>query len=94
VQSVAIHQKPEALHFGLDLPDTSHSKLHKKLRDSQGNEDTQAIETIPWRDVTRKDVINIYGLVTSFPPNLPVTTSAQFAFQMIEGVAKVVFKKA
>lgn len=87
---VEIHQKPEALHFGLDKADARHpGGFYKKLRDSQGRESEQnAIESIPWRPGQESArVIKIVDMARQCKS----ITSAQFALQMIEGVEKVVF---
>lgn len=49
VASVAMHLKPEDLHFGVDRPDHDHQEFHKKLRDQSGQKTSAVIHPLPWR---------------------------------------------
>ncbi len=94
VQTIDLHQKPEALHFGLNRPDDSNATYYKFLRDSQGVETMTKVSLTDasWQDVD-KQVLNINRLATEMQTQQALTsfTSAQFALQMIEGVQKVRF---
>ncbi len=94
INSIKMHQKPEALHFGLDAPDSSHPQFYKKLRDIQGNEKGVELSSIPWRDETNR-VINVNELAIAIKnkSGWSALTSAQFALQMIEGGDEVNFQK-
>ncbi|REJ50632.1 MAG: hypothetical protein DWQ58_14980 [Microcystis aeruginosa TA09] len=83
IKTVDIHQKPETLHFGLDLDDEK--KTYKQLRSGK-NIDSHVF---PWRDENKK-VININNLAIAIK-NSSSFTSAQLALEMIEGVEKVRF---
>jgi hypothetical protein len=51
VEAVDVHQKPEALHFGVSEPDPRHETHYKELRHSDGTEDpSHILQAIPWRD--------------------------------------------
>ena len=99
VKTVDVHQKPEALHFGLDQADTSYNK---ELRNSQGVESSDDITVdIVWRGSGAERVIDVAAFATTMQDTLKEKlnnvnnwspfTSAQFALQMIEGVEKVRF---
>jgi hypothetical protein len=93
---VEIHQRPEALHFGLDETADVPPNYFKKLRDSQGveNQSTEAEIPIPWSQAGKR-TIGISSLAQAIENKLnsqTPMTSAQFALQMIEGVEKVVFR--
>jgi hypothetical protein len=95
-KTVDIHQKPEMLHFGVNLKDDD-STYYKELRDRQGTEQGYKVD-VPLDD---KRVVNINRLTQNIKiqydshqsqvawGNNP--TSAQFALQMIEKVKKVRF---
>ena len=90
---VEIHQRPEALHFGLDEKAGEPPTYSKKLRDDKGVEDQLNEVDIPWSQATKR-TIDIYSLAQAIGNKLNIQapmTSAQFALQMIEGVEKVVF---
>lgn len=93
VQAVDIHQKPETLHFGVNLPDDEHTTEYKKLRDRKGEESGSPVD-IPWSDKAKK-VIDIEELANCIKSKLGESefTAAQFALEMIEGVEKVRFVK-
>lgn len=93
--SVAVHQKPETLHCGLDKDDQIPPTYYKILRDNQGIEQsTLKLSSIPWQQKTMR-IIDIASLAQSIQQLTHATTftAAQFAFQMIEGGEKVVFHK-
>ncbi len=101
VTSVALHQKPETLHFGLDfqLDENGHTPpapaFYKILRNSRGEEQQDLkIPSIPWQQEAQRiiDIISLAGNIQQKTNTTPFT-SAQFAFQMIEGVEEVVFQK-
>jgi hypothetical protein len=89
VQTVDIHQRPEALHFGLDRPPEAGSPaLYKKeLRNDDGTPGDQSITVeVPWRERERR-VVNI----TCLAQKGNIDDAAHFAVSMIEGVEKVRF---
>lgn len=99
VKTVDIHQKPEGLHFGLDVPDTPDSpdtsEFYKDLRDENGEKSGKIpAECFPWKNECKR-VIDISSLVCKIGCEVSENTftAAQFAFQMIEGVEKVRFIK-
>jgi hypothetical protein len=101
VNSVALHQKPETLHFGLNFDPGGNSHIppvlsfYKVLRDGQGDERQDLkIPSIPWQQEAQR-IIDIFSLAGNIQQKTNTTpfTSAQFAFQMIEGVEKVIFQK-
>lgn len=103
IKTVDIHQKPEALHFGLDEPDHLYPDgYHKILRDPQnGREDHTVRAAASFRNtVTRvvdiaalqksmQDAINAAHRAKTFQQGVPDLLAGQFALQMIEGVQKV-----
>lgn len=96
VSNVALHQKPETLHFGLDKNTQIPPVFGKMLRDSQGNEQQNlTIPSIPWLQEAQRivDITNLARDIQEKSNSTPFT-AAQFAFQMIEGVEEVVFQKA
>lgn len=95
INSVAIQQKPETLHCGLDQDGTIPPSYYKILRDNQGIEqETLKLSSIPWQQEARR-TINIASLAQSIQQLTSTTpfTAAQFALQMIEGVEEVIFHK-
>lgn len=104
IKTVDIHLKPEAMHFGIDVPTEAPTKFHKELRNPQGKSLPKLdLDTIPWKDPEQK-VIDITGLAGAIEKKLhsekdqtltptKAFTSAQFALEMIEGVQKVRFPK-
>lgn len=48
-RTIDIHQKPETLHFGLNIPDERHTGYYKKLRNTAGEEAGLEVSDIPWR---------------------------------------------
>jgi hypothetical protein len=96
---VAIHEPPEALHFGVDDMD---GKFSKGLRyptagpgQTPGDPFPTGIDSLPFRDRNRR-VLDIAGLAAQMKMLLPsgTFTSAEFALQMIEGVERVLFAPA
>ena len=95
IDSVAIHQKPETLHFGFDQTTAEPPTFYKILRNSQGNEQPDLrISPIPWLQEAQR-IIDMSRLAQSIKQetNANSFTSAQFALQMIEGVEEVIFQK-
>jgi len=92
VQTVDIHQKPETLHFGLDV---SNGGFRKALRDADGILSGVELQSVSWRDQTRR-VIDVAGLASQMQQTLgwATFTAAQFALEMIEGVQKVRFRRS
>lgn len=100
---IEIHQRPEALHFGVDETTSAPPGYFKKLRDSQGVEGGLTVASVLWH-AEAKRTIDIFGLAQAIERNLdnatrsklsvPPMTSSQFALQMIEGVEKVSFRLA
>jgi hypothetical protein len=92
---VEIHQQPEALHFGLDVPDEQHADYYKDLRDAEGQEGAATVSPVPWRQPPEKRVLDVAALAQSLKAATKdaIFTSAQFALQMIEGVDKVIFRR-
>lgn len=97
VQTVDIHQKAEAIHFGIDRPDALHSVYYKKLKNTDGTASSQIVNPIPWKHHNNK-VINMNTMANNITsaitfPTTPAFSSAQFAMEMIEGAEKVRFSK-
>ena len=92
VKTVALHPKPEDLHFGIDSPDPGHPTLHKKLRNNRRSETPTVITDLPWRRQPSR-TLNISALAAAIAPNQPAFTSAQFALEMIEGVDMVIITR-
>jgi len=123
VKTVDIHQKPETLHFGLDLDDGGQT-FCKKLKNDKGQQIDTKLDIIPWKGNDEKmRTVNINQLKEEINRKLRdlqlntipiiwlllwemnsmagilflrkslsfVSTSAQFALEMIEGVEKVRF---
>ena len=95
--AVDIHQKPETLHLGFDVPDSKTPGVYaKKLRKADGKE-SATIETLNdplWDKNTR--IVDMAKLFTDIKtkPGLNFMgpfTSAQFALSLVEGVQKVRF---
>jgi len=91
VKTVDLHLKPEAMHFGLDVPTQQSPQWSKNLRTADGVP-THTVITVPWNN-QQKEAVNLHDLAQSMNQHLglPSFTSAQFALQMIEGVQKVRF---
>lgn len=96
VKTVDIHQKPETIHFGLDLDDEEKT-FYKELKNKEGQEIKAKVDQIPWKDQNTR-TINIDQFKQDIERELqnntitfPSFTSAQFALEMIEGVEKVRF---
>lgn len=84
VARVDIHQKPEMLHFGLE----KNGSFNKTVRDKNGVATERKVELKGnlWRSESTRtlDVANFAGVMSA-------PTSAEFAFQMVEGVENVIF---
>lgn len=92
---IDIHQKPERLHFGVDLAvDKNGSRsFSKRLRDQAGNEIADSSTPVPLRS---RNVVDIATLLNTDAlkkalVSQDVLNPAQFAMEMIEGVQKVRF---
>jgi hypothetical protein len=99
VASVAMHLRPETLHFGLDRGDVEPveiaTEFHKVLRDANGVEQASLrVDAIPFRDDGRYRVIEVARLKDAMETVLKTTlTSAEFGLQMVEGVEEVIFHR-
>jgi hypothetical protein len=98
VDTVAIHQPAEAVHFGFLAADDSDGNV-KKRRDEQGRETSRdPLKVIPFRDVEKKvlDIGGIGGMVRWMAAGSAEKEKAyrsdQFALQMVTGVDRVVFR--
>ena len=95
LQTLDVHQKPEAMHFGLDAQQgggsASYSKNLRNLDSGAGDEDL-IIGAVPWRDAER-GLVDVVGLAEAMRGKLSQKSfsAAPFALQMIEGVQKVRF---
>ncbi|QRO01742.1 hypothetical protein JRI60_23310 [Archangium violaceum] len=92
VRTVDIHQKPEAMHFGVDAATGNPPQYHKTLRDLTTGDELSNPLPIPWRN-EQLGVVDIGSLANAMKGRLGGSgfTSAQFALEMIEGVEKVRF---
>ena len=93
VQKIDIHQKPEALHFGLSADDGS--KFTRTLRDKEGKPSQQGVDVpvsedgiVGWQELVQN--ITNSGNLEKILWETPVT-SALLAYQLIEGVELVQF---
>jgi hypothetical protein len=86
VQTVDIHEHPDAIHFGVDADDPGNiASYFKELRNLDGSE--SGVKTpLPWKngspDFRAIDMADLASKESA-------TNSAQFAVTMIEGVEKV-----
>lgn len=100
INTLDVHQKPEAMHFGLDAKLATQSNFTKGLRDLQGQAQDKSV-TIQWRNQV-EGVVDLHRLAGDIETqlysrsNTPTSafTSAQFALTMIEGVQKIRFVKS
>lgn len=95
VGKVDIHEPPEGLHFGLDMPDRGkidRGTMFKRLRNPQdGSRLGPSNLAAGYRDVAA-GVLDIAGLARAMQAGLGAPfTSAEFALEMIEGVGLVSF---
>ncbi|WP_232293359.1 hypothetical protein [Stigmatella aurantiaca] len=95
LKTLDVHQKPEAMHFGLDAQQGGDSATYSKnLRDldSGAGSEELIIDSVPWRDGER-GLVDVVGLAEAMRGKLNQKsfTAAPFALQMIEGVQKVRF---
>ena len=104
---IEFHLNPEALNFGLDVPDNSSKDFYKTLKDEQGEPLSDKAgnpvkiefrnEPAVWRQAASGVVSTgiLAALINSalkpFHAAEPFT-SAHFALQMIEGIEKVIFE--
>ncbi|NEO20839.1 MULTISPECIES: hypothetical protein [unclassified Moorena] len=100
VKTVDIHQKPEAMHFGVDPFDVDDTEVTKDLRNANGELIVDSKIPVPWNN-SAKRVINLVTFAENIKNwfnsdgggSLDNFTSAQFGLQMMEGVQKVRFVK-
>lgn len=102
LDSVDLHEPPEGLHFGFDVPDKTGAPVDptgffKHLRDPANAGPTQA-KDVPMAPFYRTGpnaggaVVNINALASQLARSLSCTfTAAEFALEMIEGVDLVSF---
>jgi hypothetical protein len=94
LKTLDVHQKPEAMHFGLDAQQGDSATYSKNLRnlDSGAGDEELIIDAVPWRD-GEKGLVDVVGLAEAMRGMLSQKsfTAAPFALQMIEGVQKVRF---
>jgi len=84
VARVDIHQKPEMLHFGLE----KNGDFYKYVRDTEGRTTSKRVELKGklWRSESIRTLD-----VAAFAGSMSAPTSAEFAFQMVEGVENLIF---
>jgi hypothetical protein len=84
VARIDIHQKPEMLHFGLE----TNGGFYKFVRDTKGTATSQKVELTGklWRSESTRTLD-----IATFAGSMSAPTSAEFAFQMVEGVENVIF---
>ncbi|HEX8537161.1 MAG TPA: hypothetical protein VF664_06825, partial [Cystobacter sp.] len=94
LKTLDVHQKPEAMHFGLDAQQGDSDTYSKNLRnlDSGAGSEELIIDAVPWRD-GEKGLVDVVGLAEAMRGMLSQGSfsAAPFALQMIEGVQKVRF---
>lgn len=94
IKTVDIHQKPEALHFGMNRTVDNPPQYYREMKDRKGGETKSKVDTgeVPWKG-EKSRVLKIADLASAIASKLPAGTftSAHFAFQMTEGVQKVRF---
>ncbi|MFD2719560.1 hypothetical protein ACFST9_12600 [Hymenobacter monticola] len=94
IQMLDIQLKPEALHFGLDDPESKEEGVFVKLlRQVDGSTDKAIVDPIPWRNPSQQ-VLDIASLVTKIQTAQARPTSlnsADFALEMIAGSPKIRF---
>ena len=99
VKTVDIHQKPEAMHSGVD-PFGVDEPVTKDLRNADGELIENSKIPVPWNN-SEKRAIDLVEFADSMKTwfnsqgggSVENFTSAQFGLQMIEGVQKVRFVK-
>ncbi len=100
VKTVDIHQKPEAMHSGVDPFGVDKIDVTKGLRNAKGELIVASPIPVPWNN-SAKRVINFVQLAENMKTwfnsdgggSITNFTSAQFGLQMMEGVQKVRFVK-
>lgn len=85
ISQVAIHQKPEVIHFGLLKDDAVYEKIIRNDDGSQGA--VYTLQPEDWQSATDR-VVNIHELANHLGEG---TNPAKFAMNMIEGIPRVVF---
>jgi hypothetical protein len=95
VDTVAIYQPVEAVHFGFLAADDPECNV-KKRRDAEGHETSvDPLKVIPFRDAEKKvlDIGGIDGIVRWMAGGeVAAYRSDEFALQMVTGVDRVVFR--
>lgn len=92
-----LHQKPETLHFGLDLTEEE-GVYYKQLRNKNGQQIAERVAAIPWKN-KNLEVVNVngnQGLGSKIASHNTQTgfsniTAAEFGLLMLEGVQNVRF---
>ena len=85
VQTVDLHEHPDAIHFGVDMDNID--TYFKELRNLNGTE-SRVKTPLPWKNgLSSARAINIADLASK----AAARNSAQFGVTMIEGVEKVRF---
>ncbi|NEQ65857.1 MAG: hypothetical protein F6K21_10225 [Symploca sp. SIO2D2] len=102
VKTVDIHQKPEAMHSGVDPFGVDEIDVTKGLRNAKGELIVESKIPVPWNNLDKR-VINLVQFADRMKTwfnsdeggegNVDEFTSAQFGLQMMEGVQKVRFVK-
>ncbi|NEP23476.1 hypothetical protein [Moorena sp. SIO3I6] len=102
VKTVDIHQKPEAMHSGVDPFGIDDTEITKDLRNAQGELIVGSQISVPWNNFDTR-LINFVQLAENMKTwfnsssggggSVDNFTSAQFGLQMMEGVQKVRFVK-
>ena len=84
LQTLSLHLKPEALHFGLDYDGKTYSK---KLRDNKGKENDKIVIDVPLKE---KKVLDVNSLRESYKKeNSDFDSSGQLAIRLLQGVEEV-----
>jgi hypothetical protein len=92
VSRVNVHQKPETLHFGFAHSNGAFSKVLRNAQGAPGN----VVKVEHWRkdsDRTLNVAVFAESVGQALTPKAALT-SAQFAFQMVEGSANIIFLTA
>ncbi|NES43862.1 hypothetical protein [Moorena sp. SIO2C4] len=100
VKTVDIHQKPEAMHSGVDPFGVDDTEITKDLRNANGELIVDSKISVPWNNFDTR-LINLVEFAENMKTwfnstgggNVDNFTSAQFGLQMMEGVQKVRFVK-
>lgn len=86
LKSLSLHLKPERLHFGLD--GDAENGFSKNWRNENGEEDKDILIPVP----VKAGILHVSDLFESYrKSSKPITSSAQLAVQLLEGVECVRF---